>query len=63
MALPTHIWWLSNERFTVFVEVDALGLIVDTAPLTQKFVGQPWVNLREWSRTHFPGHHAFLLAK
>lgn len=32
---------------TVFVAVEA-GVIVDTAPITRRFIGQPAANMRRW---------------
>lgn len=43
-------WWFSSNRMTVFVEVSEDGVVVQTAPVTRKFVGQPVANLERWMR-------------
>lgn len=42
-------WWLSCPKFTVLVVTDQRQ-IVETAPLTRKFVGQPLANLVQWAK-------------
>jgi hypothetical protein len=34
-------WWLSTERMTVCVDLDANGIIVAAPPIVRKFIGQP----------------------
>lgn len=43
-------WWFSSLSMTVVVIVYANGVshIVDTAPVTKKFIGQPLENLERW---------------
>lgn len=41
-------YWLSCSRFTVQVNVDERNIIIWTAPITRKFVGQPLTNLLRW---------------
>jgi len=41
-------YWLSCHRFTVQVNTDMAGIIVWTAPITRKFIGQPLTNLLGW---------------
>ncbi len=43
-------WWLSTERMTVCVDVDANGIIVAAPPIARKFIGQPSTNLGRWLR-------------
>jgi len=41
-------YWASCVKFTVLVDVDERGIIVGTAPIVSKFIGQPWERLRRW---------------
>lgn len=43
-------WWLSTERMTICVDVDAAGIIVAAPPIARKFIGQPATNLGNWLR-------------
>lgn len=43
-------YYLSSPRFTVQVNTNADAIIIWTAPVAQKFVGQPIGNLIRWSR-------------
>lgn len=43
-------YWLSCSRFTIQVNTDDNGIIVWTAPIARKFVGQPLQNLVRWSK-------------
>jgi hypothetical protein len=43
-------YYLSAPRFTVQVNTDAAGIIRWTAPVSWKFVGQPFGNLVRWSK-------------
>lgn len=43
-------WWLSTERMTICVDVDANGIIVAAPPIARKFIGQPSANLGNWLR-------------
>jgi hypothetical protein len=45
----TKIWWLSTESMTVQV-ITENGVIVDAAPIVQKFKGQPLSNLIGWMK-------------
>jgi len=40
--------WVSCKKFTVFVEIDENEIIVDTALVVRKFIGQPIQNLCRW---------------
>jgi hypothetical protein len=40
--------WLSNERMTVRVLVSETMLILEAAPIVQKFIGQRFENLARW---------------
>ena len=43
-------WWLSTERMTICVDVDAAGIIVAAPPIARMFIGQPAKNLGDWLR-------------
>lgn len=43
-------WWVSCPVWTVQVNT-ADGIILSTAPVTRRFVGQPLANLVRWART------------
>lgn len=43
-------WWLSSQRMTVRVDVDAGSTIVRSAPIVRTFVGQPLRNLVGWMK-------------
>jgi hypothetical protein len=43
-------WWLSTERMTVCVDVDARRIVVAAPPIARKFIGQPATNLGNWLR-------------
>lgn len=47
-------WWISNEKFTVMVEVDDKMNIIEAPPIVRKFIGQPIENLLSWA-AKFPG--------
>jgi len=42
-------FWLSCNRFTVYVECDEEGIILRAAPLVYKFIGQHFDCLVEWA--------------
>ncbi len=42
-------YWLSCQKFTVLVRVDDTQIIRYTAPISRKFVGQPFDNLKRWA--------------
>lgn len=44
-----EVFWLSTSRMTVLAVVQE-GLVIETAPITHKFVGQPIGNLVGWMR-------------
>lgn len=41
------LWWVSCRQWTCGVEVRD-GMIVRTAPILRRFIGQPFANLRRW---------------
>lgn len=41
--------WFSNSKMTVFVEEED-GIIIDSSPITRKFIGQPLDNLKRWMK-------------
>jgi hypothetical protein len=41
-------YWLSSQKMTVTVEVDANGRITKTPPIVARFKGQPIANLIRW---------------
>lgn len=43
-------YYLSSTRFTIQVNTDERGIIKWTAPVACKFLGQPIINLVNWSR-------------
>ena len=43
-------WWLSTEKMTICVDVDARGIIAAAPPVVRKFIGQPARNLGSWLR-------------
>lgn len=45
-------FYLSSRIFTIQVNVNEGGTIVWTAPVAQKFVGQPFSNLIRWSHAN-----------
>lgn len=48
MADSKSFWWATCRRFTVGVEVADGKVASGSAPLVQKFVGQPIGNLWNW---------------
>ena len=40
--------WLSSKKMTIFADVDADHMIIDTAPIARKFIKQPVINLVRW---------------
>jgi len=42
-------WWVSCDRFTVWVQVDERAVITDAAPIVRRFIGQPLQNLKRWA--------------
>lgn len=46
----TYEWWLSSKRMTIGVVTDQQGVIVETAPIARKFVGQRLSNLVRWMK-------------
>lgn len=40
-------------KFCGYVKTDDLGILVETMPIAQKFVGQPLFNLTAWMVTNF----------
>lgn len=43
-------FWMSSERMTVRVTVDANFVITECAPVVNKFKGQKLQNLERWMR-------------
>jgi len=43
-------WWFSTVRMTVYVETNKLDIVVRSAPITRKFLGQHVKNLVGWFR-------------
>jgi hypothetical protein len=43
-------WWVSSKKMTVWARTRK-KIITDTAPLTRKFIGQPFDNLKQWLRS------------
>lgn len=41
-------YWLSSRRLTTTVTVSPSGLVIESAPITHRFVGQPFNNLVRW---------------
>lgn len=41
-------YWCSTVKMTFWARVDARGVVVDSAPIARKFIGQPFENLRGW---------------
>ena len=44
------IYWISSTFATAVVEIDERAVIVKSAPIWRKFVGQPLANLVRWLR-------------
>ena len=44
-------YYLTSKIFTVQVETNGSGKIVDGAPVIHKFIGQPLDNLLKWLNT------------
>jgi hypothetical protein len=42
-------YWLSSNKMTISADVEK-GVIIETAPVARKFVGQPIQNLIRWMR-------------
>lgn len=40
-------WWVSCPQFTVWVQTSN-GIILDSAPIVRRFIGQPLINLIRW---------------
>ncbi len=47
--MTDHIskWRLSNEKMTIFAQT-VNGIILEVAPIANKFIGQPLDNLATW---------------
>ena len=46
-----NLWYISTEKFTCGVEVDNKGIIINTAPILNKFKGQNIKNLEKWIKS------------
>ena len=44
----TKRYWLSCNKFTVGVTVNDQNIIIEAAPITRTFIGQPLSNLINW---------------
>lgn len=53
------IYWFSTPRMTVAVEVKD-GIIINSPPITRKFVGQPVENLKRWLEKQGELRHTIL---
>lgn len=42
-------WWLSSEKMTIAVTIKG-GMVVESAPIARKFIGQPAKSLGAWMR-------------
>lgn len=49
MKRPTQQY--PTTRMTVYVATDYTGRILETAPITRKFINQPIGNLERWMRS------------
>jgi hypothetical protein len=56
------VWWLSNTSMTVRVVVNEHGAVVESAPIVQKFIGQPLQNLTKWMNRR-PGFTASVIGQ
>ena len=48
-------YWVSCPKFTIKVEIEDsitpdYAVIIDTAPIARKFIGQPFYNLLHWCK-------------
>jgi hypothetical protein len=43
-------FWISCHKFTVQVNTDARDVIIDAAPIVQRFKGQHVVSLLRWAK-------------
>lgn len=41
-------FWLSSLEMTVFVVINERDIVIETAPITRRFIGQPLKNLVKW---------------
>lgn len=48
MSPPNSHYWLSSEEMTVIVEINHIGVIINTPPVVHRFIGQPLDNLVFW---------------
>ena len=53
----TRTFCFSSPKMTVLVVCDEQNLITETAPITQKFVGQHIKQLADWMRGHGEFQH------
>ena len=51
--------WMSCYKFTIKVST-VNGIIVETAPIARKFIGQPFANLERWMKKLGGYKHASL---
>lgn len=52
-------YWVSCEKFTVLVETNESGIITQAAPIVQRFLGQPIMNLFKWIGKNWPEDFEF----
>jgi hypothetical protein len=50
-----HRLWVSHPKMTVEVGTDEDGVIVECAPVVEKFLGQPMDRLFRWLESLGPG--------
>ena len=41
-------WWLSSKRMTLYVGTNSSDIVVKTAPIGRKFIGQHIRNIANW---------------
>lgn len=49
-------WWVSCPQFTVWVQTSN-GIILDSAPIVHRFIGQPLRNLIRWKNCELKEIH------
>ena len=59
----TTWYYLTSEKMTVCVGVDANLIITQTPPVVWRFKGQPLINLANWMRKHGEHFACFNLEK
>jgi len=54
-------YWISCHAFTIGVTTNDSGIIIDSAPIVKKFIGQPLTNLTFWTMENFKDFQCRLL--